>query len=49
MSADAVTPAGIVNFARVDAAVACGGATEPSALEALAGQGFVHRYLDARR
>jgi uncharacterized protein (TIGR01244 family) len=40
MSADPVTPAGIVNFTRVDAAVACGGATEPSALEALAGQGF---------
>lgn len=32
--------AGIVNFSRVDAVVACGGATETSALEGLAKDGF---------
>jgi uncharacterized protein (TIGR01244 family) len=32
--------AGIVNFSKVDAVVACGGATETSALEGLAKDGF---------
>ena len=32
--------AGIVNFSRVDAVVACGGATETSALDGLAKDGF---------
>jgi uncharacterized protein (TIGR01244 family) len=32
--------AGIVNFSKVDAVVACGGATETSALEGLAKEGF---------
>jgi uncharacterized protein (TIGR01244 family) len=32
--------AGIVNFSRVDAVVACGGATETSALDGLARDGF---------
>ncbi len=32
--------AGIVNFSKVDAVVACGGATETSALDALAKDGF---------
>src|SRR5690242_18960753 len=32
--------AGIVNFSKVDAVVACGGATETSALEGLAKAGF---------
>jgi uncharacterized protein (TIGR01244 family) len=40
MSATQPTPAGIVNFSRVNATVACGGATEPSALAALAAEGF---------
>ncbi len=35
-----VEPAGITNFTRVDAVVACGGATETSALEALRNDGF---------
>jgi uncharacterized protein (TIGR01244 family) len=40
MSATQPTPAGIVNFSRVNATVACGGATEPSAMAALAAEGF---------
>jgi len=40
MSALQPTPAGIVNFSRVNATVACGGATEPSAMAALAAEGF---------
>lgn len=40
MSAQTPAPAGIVNFSRVGATVACGGATEPSAMAALAGEGF---------
>lgn len=32
--------AGIRNFSRVDATVGCGGATEPSAMGALRGEGF---------
>ena len=32
--------AGIVNFSKVDAVVACGGATETSALDGLAKDGF---------
>ena len=32
--------AGIVNFTKVDAVVACGGATETSALDGLAKDGF---------
>lgn len=40
MSALQPAPAGIVNFSRVDATVACGGATEPSAIAALAAEGF---------
>src|SRR4029079_4971969 len=32
--------AGIVNFSKVDAVVACGGATDTSALEGLAKDGF---------
>lgn len=40
MSAQTPAPAGIVNFSRVDATVACGGATEPSAMAALAAEGF---------
>jgi uncharacterized protein (TIGR01244 family) len=32
--------AGIVNFSKVDAVIACGGATETSALDALAKDGF---------
>ena len=31
---------GIRNFSRVDATVGCGGATEPSAMSALSGEGF---------
>lgn len=40
MSAQPPAPEGIVNFSRVDATVACGGATEPSAIAALAAEGF---------
>ena len=40
MSAQTPAPPGIVNFSRVGATVACGGATEPSAMAALAAEGF---------
>ena len=40
LSAQGHAPAGIVNFTRVDATIACGGATEPSAMAALAAEGF---------
>lgn len=40
MPAQTPAPEGIVNFSRVDATVACGGATEPSAIAALAAEGF---------
>lgn len=34
------TPPGIVNFTRVDATVACGGATTPEGFAAMAAEGF---------
>lgn len=40
MSAQSPAPAGIANYTRVDAIVACGGATEPDAFAALAADGF---------
>lgn len=36
----APAPEGIVQFSRVDATVACGGATDPAAFAALAAEGF---------
>lgn len=40
MTVQPPAPAGITNFSRVDATVACGGATEPAAITALAAEGF---------
>ena len=40
MSAQTPVPAGIVNFSRISPTIACGGATEPWAMTALAAEGF---------